>query len=420
MKKTISEKIRSRKIKKPGIVYMVLGFIWKKFVFKKYNIRVINHIDKKKLKESHIFISNHASRLDYIFCGLPLYPIKYNFVAGYNEFHRSHLAKVFKMLRIIPKKNFVPDVYTIRQVSNILNKNGNIFIFPEGMSSISGENQPVAIGTGKFIKHFQKPVFYSVIKGGYLTSPKYNLKERKGYIEVVFDQLFTVEQIKDLTPSEIENIINKKIYQDDYKWNIEHKHHYDIKNEGALHLEDLLYHCPKCNRDDSMRTFENKIFCTNCGNGAQILDTYELIPFDNKCVIPPTQTEWFKLQRKIMKEKIKQEDFVLKEKVKLGILPKYKLLKNQNTSKIVEEGWLILNREGLTYEGKNISFNIPSQSLPTYGMCTDVSRIYTFFDGEYYEFYPENNMVAKFLLATEEIHRINKGKWQEFKYIEKK
>lgn len=419
MKKTISQKIRSRNIRKPGLVYMLLGFIWKKFVFKKYNVHVINNIDKKKLKQSHIFISNHASRLDYIFCGLPLYPIKYNFVAGYNEFHRSHLAKVFKMLQIIPKRNFIPDVYTIKQITNRLNKKGNIFIFPEGMSSISGANQPVALGTGKFVKHFQRPVFCSIIKGGYLTSPKYNLEERKGYVEVVFDELLSVDQINSLSASEIEDIINKKIYQDDYKWNKIEKHHYNIKNHGAIHLEDLLYYCPKCGRDDKMKSLENKIYCSHCGNGAELQDTYEMVPFDNNCKIPSTQTEWFNLERKLMREKVKKENFSMKEQVKLGILPKYKLLKNQNTSQIVEEGVIILTHDGLKYEGVNYNFSIPISSLPTYGMCTDVSRLYTFFDGEFYEFYPINNVVCKLLLATEELHRLKGGKWKDFKFIEK-
>ncbi len=419
-KQLVSEQIRSRKITKPGIMYTLLGWVWKTFMYKKYNVNVIMNVDMKKVKEPHIFISNHASRLDYIFTGIPLYPTKYNFVAGYNEFHRSHLAGVFNLLKVIPKKNFTPDIYTIKSISNIIKSGGNITIFPEGMSSISGANQPVAIGTGKFIKHHKVPVYYSVIKGGYLTSPKYNLKDRLGYVEVVFDQMFTAEELETLTPEEIEDIMNEKLYHDDYAWNKIYKHHYDIGSEGALHLEDLLFYCPKCKRQHTMKTEGNKIYCTECGNGATLLDTYELVPFDEECVIPETQTVWFNLEREVIKEEIKNPDFILQEKVKLGMLPKYELLKNQKTSEIVGEGVLILTHKGLTYEGEKegipFTFFIPSASLPTYGMCTDVSRFYTFYEGEFVEFYPENNVVEKFFLATEEIHRLNKGKWQDFNF----
>ena len=96
----VAEKIRSKKITKPGFMYALLGWVWKTFMYKKYNVNVIMNVDMKKVKEPHIFISNHASRLDYIYSGLAFYPQKLNFVAGYNEFFRSHLQGVFKLLRV--------------------------------------------------------------------------------------------------------------------------------------------------------------------------------------------------------------------------------------------------------------------------------------------------------------------------------
>ena len=102
------------------------------------------------------------------------------------------------------------------------------------------------------------------------------------------------------------------------------------------------------------------------------------------------------------------------------MIPKTEYLKNEATSYIVGEGTLTLDKTGLSYTGtKNgeaWSFHIDSKNLPTYGMCTDVSRFYTFVDGEFMEFYPEHNVVEKFFLATEELHRLNGGKWQDFKF----
>jgi hypothetical protein len=90
------------------------------------------------------------------------------------------------------------------------------------------------------------------------------------------------------------------------------------------------------------------------------------------------------------------------------------------TSEIVGKGQLTLDHSGLTYDGtkndKPWSFHIDIKHLPTYGMCTDVSRFYTFVDGEFVEFYPENKVVEKFFIATEEIHRLMGGKWQDFKF----
>ncbi len=418
-KLTIDQKLHKRHIKKPPyIIYNILGRIWKKLFMKKYNVHVEFKYDFRKEKGPYIVISNHASRQDYIFTGVPLLPNTLNYVAGYNEFFRSHLKGVFKLLNVIPKKNFTADIYTIKEVTRILKNNGKVIIFPEGMNSISGANQPVAIGTGKFIKHFKVPVYYSVIKGGYLTCPKYNLTDRYGRVEVVYDRLFTPAEIENLSPEEIEYIINNAIYHDDYKWNKEKGHIY--KNDGniAKDLENLLYWCPKCKCEFTMATDKNKIYCTACNNGATILDTYEMVPFDDTCVIPGDQSDWFNLQRDLVKEEVKDPNFELTEEVELGMLPKYKPLKDLKTSNIVGSGTITFNKSGLTYkgtkDGEEFSFHISSLELPTYGMCTDLSRFYTFYNGEFVEFFPKNKIVEKWFLVTEEIHRLNGGKWKNF------
>ncbi len=416
---TLDQKLHKRKIKKPNFIYNVLGFVWKVVIAKKYNVHVKSKVNLKKVKEPFIMISNHASRLDYMFTGIPMLPKRMNFVAGYNEFFRSHLQGVFKILRVIPKKNFTADIYTIKEIKRVVKAGGNIMIFPEGMSSIGGSNQPVAIGTGKLIKHLGIPVYYSVIKGGYLTSPKYELTDRLGYIEVEIDKLFEPNDIKELTPEEIEQKINKAIKHDDYEWNLKEKHIYKTKAEIAKNLHDLLFYCPKCKCEFTMVGEQNKIYCTKCGNGATIDNTYKMTPFNDECVIPKTQTEWFNLEREVVKEQLKNKDFKLIEEVELGILPKYDYLKDQKTSEIVGKGTITLDFNGLTYNGtknnEEFSFHINSSELPTYGMCTDLSRFYTFIDGEFVEFYPKNRTVEKWFMATEEIHRINNGKWQDIK-----
>ena len=420
MKKTVEQKIHGRRAKKPGILYNVLGGVWRSFIFGKYHVDYRFLHDIKSDKGPYILISNHASRLDYIFTGVPMLPARMNYVAGYNEFHRSHLTGVFGLLKVIPKKNFVPDLHTIRSVDRIIRSGGRVCIFPEGMSSISGANQPVAVGTGLFLKRYHVPIYYAVIKGGYLTSPKYNLKDRYGRVEVTFDRLFTPEELDALTADEVEARVNEALYHDDYAWNLQEGNHYEIGENGAEHLEDLLFICPRCRREHTMKGEGNTIRCTECGNGARLTDTYEMIPFDSTCVIPKTQTAWFQLERELMREAVKDPAYSLVEEVSLGMLPKHRFLKDQATSGIVGEGRLTLDHRGLTYQGTRdgapFEFFIPSSALPTYGMCTDVSRFYTFYHGEFMEFYPKKNTVEKFFLATEEIHRQNGGRWQDFAF----
>ena len=307
------------------------------------------------------------------------------------------------------------------RINDIISKGGVISIYPEGMSSINGANQPVAIGTGNFLKKLGVPVFYSVIKGGYLSCPKYNVTDRPGRVESYLDLLLTSEDLKRMEPEEIEDYVNRHIYHDDYEWNLKKKYHYKTNGKAAEGLETLLYWCPKCHQEFVMRSKGDTIYCINCGNGATLDDTYEMHPLSKDCVIPHTQTKRHRMQRNLIREiLIANPDYELNTKVQIGTLPDYELLKNKATSEIVGEGTLTLNKTGLTYKGskkgEEVELFLPISKLPSYGMCTDVTRFYTFFDGEFVEFYPEHNEVAKWFLVTEELHRLNGGKWQDFKF----
>jgi len=418
-KQTIAEKLHSRKIRKPpALLYLLLANIWKLLFEKRLGITYTYHTDPRTFDGPYIVVSNHASRVDYVYTGLPFLPHRLNYVAGYNEFFRSHLALVFRLLQVIPKKNFVPDLYCMREIRRILKSGGRVCIFPEGMSSISGANQPVALGSGKFLKSCGVPVFVTRIAGGYLTNTKYCLDERKGRVHVDVDLLFTPEQLEKLSAEEITDILHKAIKHDDYAWNKKARVAFDGHGEMAKNLHDLLYWCPRCGAELTMHGEGDTIVCSACGNGAKLNEYYDLIPLDENCVIPETPRVWFDLERERAAEEVKNPDFCLREKVRLGMLPKYKHLTKEDTSNIVGEGELTLDSTGLCYRGtcngEEVELRQNIQNLPTYGMCTDVSRIYTFIGSEFCEFYPERHSVGKWLHCTEEMHRYMGGKWQNF------
>ncbi|MBE7087128.1 MAG: 1-acyl-sn-glycerol-3-phosphate acyltransferase [Clostridiales bacterium] len=425
MKKTIEQKLMSHVTKRPNkLIYNLLGGVVKAFSAKKLGVNYIYKIDIKKIKGPFILISNHASRSDYVYTGFAFLPHTINFVVGHNEFYRSHLKGIFGIMNAIPKRNFVADFYTVKEMVRILKSGGNICFMPEGMSSISGENQPIANGSAKFIKHSKVPVYYTKISGGYLTETKYCLDQRPGKVDVIIDQMFTVEDLERLSVDEINDIIEEKIYNDDYAYNAQKQYVYKSRGEIAKDLETLLFICPTCGKRHTLKSDKNRLYCTNCGAGVDIDDTYKFTPITDTTVYPESPSKWYRWQRQVIKnELIKNPDFVMTQKIKLGVLPKYKYLKKDQTSLIVGEGELKLDGKGLSFNGvrdeKPFEFFIPIEMLPTYGMCTDVTRFYTFATGEFLEFYPETNKVAEWFITTEEMHRVKGGKWQDFKWADK-
>lgn len=420
MKETLQEKLARRKYKIPNkFVYCTLNkLIINPFLAPKFHptYHIIDNIND--YKGPCFLIYNHQSRMDYIYIAQATYPRPLNFVVGYNEFFRSHLQFIFKLIHNIPKKNFNSDVASIRAMNQIIKQNGVVCIAPEGMSSITGHSQPIALGTGKLLKHYHIPVYMVKLKGAFLSNTKVCLDERYGKVDVTLQRLFDEEQLRNLSVEDIENKINEELWQDDYEWNKKERIKFDMKGNSCSHLHDLCYHCFKCNKDFTMFGEKNKIVCKECGNGATLNEYYDLIPFDDTCIIPESISKWVDEERRLVYHEIQDESFEFKEEVKLGKIPENHYLKNQATSEICGEGILTINHEGFFYKGtkdnQEFEFKIDYNHLPTLGMPIDVTFFSIYHDGKYYDIFPKNAVVGKILLIVEEMHRLHVNAWKNF------
>jgi len=418
-KYTIDEKLRRHEIKKPPKwLYWILMQVTKilnllcnaHFTYKAYPGR-----DKSNL----VMIANHASRVDFQFTAPVCMPKMLNYMVGYNEFFRFPTNLLLPFMQVIPKKNFTPDTNTIRKVMQIAKQGGNLCFMPEGMSSITGMAQPVIPGGAKLLKKLGLPVYYSKISGGYMTYTKHCLDMRKGRIEVTVDRMFTSEELAAMSVEEIEDRMNRLLAHDDYIWNKEKQIRFNGKGKMAKNLGDLLYLCPKCGALYKMDCEGNRMRCKNCGNTVELDECYNLKPVGDS-VCPELVTDWTILERERAAEEVRKPDFCHEGHVKIGILPDYKPLKGDATSIISGDGMLKLDTEGLHFDGslcgEPFKFDIASEHVPTYGMCTDISRFYTFVDGRFIEFYPDRNDVLLWDHLTEEFHRYKGGAWQNTKY----
>lgn len=423
-KKTLQEQLSLRKFKIPNkFLYNTLSTcVIKWFLQPKYNptYKVIDNIND--CEGPCFLIYNHQSRIDYVYLNQIAYPRRLNFVVGYNEFFRSHLQFIFKLIHTIPKKNFNSDVVSIRGMNRIIKAGGCVCFSPEGMSSITGHNQPVACGTGKLLKHYHIPVYVAKLKGAFLTNHKVCLDERKGRVDVEISKLFSPEDLLSMTPEEIERKCDEVLWHDDYKWNKTERIKFETNGKPCTHLHDLCYRCPRCGKEFNMIGENDYIKCNSCGNGANMNDYYDFIPFDDTCVIPESPSKWVDEERKVVYKEIQDPNFEFVENVKIGKIPEYKYLKNYATSELCGEGKIIINHEGFFYkgtkDGKPFEFKIDYKFLPTLGMVTDVTFFALYHDGKYYDIFPEGPKVGKILLIVEEMHRLHVNNWKNFPWAD--
>ena len=416
---TIDEKTVKQEVKSPPVfMYGVLMKVTQ-VLNRMNNTHFTYKADPKKEPGSIVMIANHASRNDYQFTAPVCYPKRLNYVVGYNEFFRFPTSWLLPTMQVIPKRNFTPDTHAMRQILRVIKQGGNICLMPEGMSSITGMQQPVIPGGAKLLKKLGVPVYYSKISGGYMTWTKHCLDTRKGRIEVTVDRMFTAQQLRELSVEEIEDTMNRLLAHDDYIWNKKAHVRFDGKGQMAKNLDTLLYLCPKCGALYEMDCEGNTMTCRRCGNRVEMDEYYQIHPVGDS-VCPELVTDWTILERQRAAEEVRKPDFCHQGHVQVGILPEQKPLTGDATSLIRGDGMLTLDHGGLhfdgTLEGKPLSFTIPSAQLPTYGMCTDISRFYTFLDGRFLEFYPDAGDVLLWDHLTEELHRYQGGKWQNTPY----
>lgn len=425
MKLTLNEKIKRRKPHKQG---PLVGFVFYRLVrmlyYYKCKVEVDRQVDIKKYKNTPLLIvSNHASRMDYAFASMAMKGRRINFVAAENEFHRSHLQFVFKLGQVIPKKNFVPDIVTIKGMTRILRKekNGCVCIYPCGMSTASGAQQPSMLGSGKMLKHFGLPVLGIRVHGGYLLSPKFDVKERYGKIKVELFELFSPEQLAEMDEDTIQTKMDEALFTDDYEWNATEQHSYKSTDGCAKNLHQILYKCPVCGEEMQMEGKGDTIVCKKCGNGATLDDKYNLVPFAGSRV-PKNIRAWFDNERRDMRRKCADPNFVMEEHVQIGVMKQYEMMKNYQTCDVVGEGTLRLDKTGLTYTGTRDNqpwqVHIKWDVINTICLPMDASFFYTYASGEFLQFIPDTASCMRWSFAVEEVYRTNGGKWQNYSWFD--
>ena len=369
-------------------------------------------------------IWNHLSRRDYLFLKIMIHKRKFNMVAGYTEFFRSHLAPLFKLARIIPKKPFYNnDMQCIVAMTRIIKKGGIITFSPEGTSSIFGDNQPITPGTARFLKKMNVPVYCADYRGLYLSSNKVDTKDRPGKVEITLYELFDKEDLEKLSPEEIDNKINEVFHHDDYEWNKVKQYKYKGKGRMASNLDDMCYECPKCGKRFTMVAKQDEIQCSNCGNGVRFDERYNMTPLIEDAVLPSTPSRWTHWERQnIIKEIRKDPNFEFKGHYQIGGLPKYKTLKHHKLCEIQGEVDFIVNHDGVHMIGtrNNEPCEIHMSYKDLYCPCVeDDLKTLTFYpDGVSTDIVINDKKGGYIYMLIQEMHRLHVNYWKNFPWFD--
>jgi 1-acyl-sn-glycerol-3-phosphate acyltransferase len=211
-----------------------------------------------------IILANHVAFFDpiwvYAMLRRPVY-----FAATEDLFRQRFLGQLIRWFGAFPKRKAASDLSAVRSIFSIAETGGLIGVFPEGVRTWDGRNQPLLPGIAKLIRKIEAPVFVCRLEGAYLAYPRWARRWRKVPVKGVFSLLYEPGDI----PSEDGKILSdiaSAISNRDFELPFDAGR---TRQRGlAINLTRVLYRCPSCGTPEGLKIARplsgNRIECSSC------------------------------------------------------------------------------------------------------------------------------------------------------------
>ncbi len=210
-----------------------------------------------------VVIINHESSLDFMIA-YSVIPSKIHLVASNSYVRGLSIHDLMLQCGLIGKNQFSTAVTDMKKMKAVLDDGNVLGIFPAGLMPEAGVATPTPPATAKALKWFDADIYALKISGTYLTTPKWSKVKRKGKCTADLYKLATAEEYAKLSPEEASKLIETHLYFDAYKNNVENKIEYK-NGDNVEGLENVLYKCPNCSAEYSIKSKSNTLTCSSCG-----------------------------------------------------------------------------------------------------------------------------------------------------------
>ena len=274
--------------------------LYGKTTFKRY-VKLIADDTLKKLKPPFVVVANHASFADVGGLIMSMYPTCANFVISVTQL--VQWPSIIKHFGVLPKKQFTVDTSLVRDIKYVLSKNRPVVIYPEAKLSVVGTLNIIKPAIAKLVKMLKVPLVTARFNGTYLHKPRWTKTKRKLPVRLDAKVAVTAEEIDTISVQEIHDRIVQNLSCDDYAYQLENNIEIDVPDlvEG---LENILYKCPQCGRDFTMRGHGHELSCSKCGHTVTQNKLGQLVGgrFDKV-------TDWYQWQKECVRDEISNPDY---------------------------------------------------------------------------------------------------------------
>lgn len=329
-------------------------------------------------KGPFLITANHNGELDPALLALSFREHMY-FVASEHVFRKGFASWLLNYcFAPIVRVKGTTDATAALNVIRTIRKKANVCLFAEGNRSYNGVTGPIFPATGKLAKATGASLVTYRFEGGYLTSPRWSENVRKGKMRGYVVNVYSPEQLKQMTPAEVNDRIREDIMEDAFERQLVQCYRYKGK-DLAKGLEKALYFCPKCGRTGTLKS-EKDVFSCSCGLRVRFTETgfFEKVEPDDPELLFDTVRDWDFWQDKRVAEyadSLGEDDVAYSdENVKLiGIGPGHK-------SRVLEIGTLSITKNTLSVG----SHSFPLKKISSVGLMGVYKMMFSV-DGQSYE-----------------------------------
>ena len=228
-------------------------------------------------------IANHVTNFDPILVGLAFPKKPLCLVASEHLFRKGWMTAAIRWIfDPIAKRKGSSGMETAMACMRKIRAGRSVCIFAEGETTWNGLTQPVLPSTGSLARMSGATLVTYRLEGGYLTAPRWAAKMRRGKMRGRVAGVYSPEDLKAMKPEQINEIINRDLFEDAWARQKEEKIPFKGKNL-AENIEVALFLCPKCKRLGTIHGEGSRVKC-DCGLDVEFTSYGHFepaLPFEN-------------------------------------------------------------------------------------------------------------------------------------------
>ena len=171
-----------------------------------------------------LILMNHSAFLDLEILTSVLYPRPINIIASNDAFFGKDW--LMRHIGCVPTRKYVHGMQLVRDIVYCIKElKSSVAVFPEAGYSMDGAATAIGESMGKMVKMLGVPVVMIKAEGVYLRDPLYNNLQIRNSVKTsaTVKYLISPEEIAEMTPEQINEIVQREFTFDYFTWQKENK-----------------------------------------------------------------------------------------------------------------------------------------------------------------------------------------------------